>query len=43
MELKLLLKKAMIDSIKNVNAPGIIKPSIQLSGTVGCELLSRSL
>lgn len=38
MELKLLLKKAMIDSIKNANVPGIIEPSGQLFGTVAYEI-----
>lgn len=38
MELKLLLKKAVIDSIKNANVPSISEPSIQLSGTLGCEI-----
>lgn len=38
MEWKLLLRKAMIDSIKNVNVPSIIEPSIQLFGTLGCAI-----
>lgn len=38
MEWKILLKKAMIDSIKTANVPGIIEPSIQIFGKVGCEI-----
>lgn len=37
MELK-LLKKSMIDSIKNANVPSINEPSIQLFGTLGCKI-----
>lgn len=38
MELKLLLKKAAIDSIKDANVPGIIEPSSQLFGTLAWEI-----
>lgn len=38
MELKLLLKTAVIDSIKNANVPGIIEPSSQLFGTLAWEI-----
>lgn len=37
-KLKLLLKKTMIDSIKNANVPSIIEPSIQPFGILGCEI-----
>lgn len=37
-ELKLLLKKVMIDSIKNANVPSIIEPSIQSFEILGCEI-----
>lgn len=37
MELKRMLQKATIDSIKNANVPSINEPSIQLFGTLGCQ------
>lgn len=39
MDLKLTLKKAMTDSIKNANVPNIIKLSMQLLGTLDCEII----
>jgi hypothetical protein len=36
---KLLLKKAMIDSIKNTNGPTVIEPTTQVFGTLGCEII----
>lgn len=38
MELKLTLKEAMTDSITNDDVPNIIEPSIQLFGTLDCEI-----
>lgn len=38
MELKLLLKKSVIYSIKNANVPSINAPAIQLFGTLACKI-----
>lgn len=38
MELKALLQKAVIESIKNANVPGIMEPSSQLFGTLAWEV-----
>lgn len=38
MELKLLLKKSVIYSIKNAKVPSINAPVIQLFGTMACKI-----
>lgn len=38
MEWKLLLKKAMTDSIKNANILSKVEPTIQVLRTLGCEI-----
>lgn len=38
MDQKLLLRKAMIDSIKDANGPSMIEPTIPVFSTLGCEM-----